>query len=150
MLIKWSLFIKKLRDVLQERKGATFLQVLNNFELYRTIFSGSILIYLGLSWSIFVYLGLSLAISGYLRLFQTISGYLRLSLVASLSIMVYLGLSWSILVYLVYLCLSLSISVYISLSRLLSGYPWQYPAILGYLRVSRVIPGCQEISSISG
>ena len=116
--------LKKLRDILQERKGATFLQVLNNFELERTIFSGSILIYLGLSWSIFVYLGLSLAISGY-------SGNIGLSLVSSLSIMVYLGLYWSILVYIslsqsqpisASLRLYLAVSYYLGLSMAISGY----------------------------
>ena len=69
---------------------------MNNFELYRTVFFGSILIYLGLSWSVLVFLGLSLSTLRCLVLHSK-SGYsgniiyLGLSLVASLSIMVYLN-----------------------------------------------------------
>ena len=47
--------IKKLRDVLQEREGAIFLQVLNNFEYFGSIWNSieqffrSIFVYFGQS-----------------------------------------------------------------------------------------------------
>ena len=105
--LRGAIIKKKLRDVLQERKGATFLQVLNNFELYRTIFSGSILIYLGLSLSILACLWLYKAISGYFRQYLAISG----------SLLLHLFLSWCILVYLGLSGLYLSNSVYLSQSQ---------------------------------
>ena len=114
--IKIVEFKKKLRDVLQERKGTS----LNYFEVYYIEqFSRSILLYLIYSRSLLDYLGQSWCISVHLSVSQFISFYLSLSLsiyiylYLSLSISVYLGLSWSILVY---LGLSQTILDYLGLS----------------------------------
>ena len=96
------MLLKKLRDVLQERKG-TRLNYFKEFFNYIKQFSWSIFLYLCLSQSIFDYLGLSPCILVHLRflsiskLYQTIFlVYLTLSQFIS----VYSGLSWSISVYL--------------------------------------------------
>ena len=106
-------YVKKLRDVLQEREGTSW----NYFKVsISKKFLGlfwTILIYLGESRSISVYIGLSWSISFYLGLSRTILDYL----VLSGSISVYFGPTRSILVY---FSLHQSILVYLGLSQTVS------------------------------
>ena len=85
---------KKLRDVLQEREGASFnyfLTISNNLSAYRCI-----LVYNNLSQAILSFLGISRIISDYHRPSRTISGYLKLAR----AILGFLRLSWAISGYL--------------------------------------------------
>ena len=93
-----------------------FWIILNYFELYRTIFAKSFLIYFGQSWFILVYLSLSSSIFVYLNVCLFILDYLGLSQ----SILVYLGLSHPISVYFRLSLLSqafLAVSGYLSLTK---------------------------------
>ena len=130
---------KKLRDVQQEREGASsnYFKVFFN---YIEQFSWSILLYLSLSqsildsWSISVYLGLSWTISDYLWLSLTISDYLWISLNISDYLGIYrtvwnnLGLFGAIWDYLEH---SGTLWNYLGVSGVYSGLSWTIWNYLG-------------------
>ena len=134
------MFQGNLRDILQEREGASFNKfwiILNFSELFHWYISRyfktsgytwlnrlywTILSYLRKSLAIFGNLWISLAISGYLSLYLIIVGYLLLSLTIYGYIWLYLAISG-------YFWVSLGISGHLRQYQAVSGYLWQSLAI---------------------
>ena len=122
---RWRLWrcmtVKKLRDVLQEREGASFnyfLTILNNFFSKSCSISVYLLYFFGLSWSISVHIDISRCIFVYVGLSPSISGHLSF-LGLSRAISDYLGLSQTNLEF---LRLSGTIPDYLGLSRTILNY----------------------------